>query len=74
MKLSDLQLAQRLRSDVASLRKMQAAASGYPRFDGSLVINGEDLDLPHAEVDRLLQAREVELLNRAGGLGIEVDE
>jgi hypothetical protein len=74
MKISQLEEAMRLRSEFRSLRKMQAAASGYPRFDGFLTINGEDVVLPHAEIDRILQDYEHRLSDKASELDIEIDE
>lgn len=74
MKISQLEEAMRLRSEFRTLRKMQTRASGYPRFDGYLTIDGEEVVLPHAEVDRILQDCEQRLSDKAAELDVEVDE
>lgn len=74
MKLSELDAVKVLKINVYDLRSMQTDAQSFPRYDGYLLINGKKLALPHGEVDRLLSAREDELMARAERLGVELDE
>ena len=74
MKTSQIGEAVGLRNDLRHVRTLQAKTERFPRYAGYMVLDGERLNMTHAEVDALIERRLDEVGRAAFALGLEVDE